>query len=621
MNTTAAVQTTLDPTDPNNPNRALYMGAVGNDVGRITAALNSGDQYAIQSAVNNLLGAEGSGGAATASNGAGKMLSSGGPGGFTPQWFQSLNPAAQQALTGRIQSFGPVYSGFLNTLQTPPTIDPMQGVIRALGTAANTFSRNGMGGIWSDGTNYVMNPDGTFSGGIFQDDGSFTKSGAPLSVDQLKQIVTQNGQAGVPQYNDVPQGGGQTPTQQLQAEVNANPNASSTQLAALLAQAQAAGIPLPSITSPTQQQGYQLGAPSPLTTPQAGGPITSPTQPSTASAFLQSLANPGQLQAPGAISASILGPTVPGIPQGTAPPVNGTTAPPTTQGGNIDIGANTAYQYQAQGPFTYNASQIQSPAAPSGTQGFNAGQDGLMQMLQRQFGPGNPGGGSGGQGGYSAAQNTGLNRAIQQGATNMPAFNTSPEEQAVNNLNMFNLQKQTEALQGSAGSLGQRFGTAMNYNEGQLRANALTNNAAQLQQIAQSSFNTQQQNQLQAQGLGIQNLQNYNANTLQGLMANQTSANQAGQFNAAAGQTASAQNAQQGNIYNNLMTSILGNASNLQGQQNSMNTSLLGLLAGLGVPQVQGSPYGSAAGQIGQIATLYPFLQNLLQQNQQQPTG
>lgn len=308
--------------------------------------------------------------------------------------------------------------------------------------------------------------------------------------------------------------------------------------------------------------------------------------------------------------------TYPGAPTGSAP--SGGVAPTFgTQTGSPNMGQGggvlpSIYNYQAQNPFTYQAAQIGSPAAPAGTQGFNSGQDGMLQMMRQSFMAGQPGG-QGANAPYSAAQNTGLNQAIQQGATNMPAFNTSPEEQAVNNLNMFNLQQQVNNLQGSAGSLGARFGTALNYNQGQMTANALTNNSAQLQQIAQSSFNTQQANQLQAQGLGVQNLANYNSNTLAGLQSNQAALNQAGQFNAAAGQTMSAQNAQQGNIFNNLMLSGSQQAAGQQQSQTGQNTSLLGLLAGLSVPQAQSSPYPGAANNIGQMATLYPFLNQLMQ--------
>lgn len=357
----------------------------------------------------------------------------------------------------------------------------------------------------------------------------------------------------------------------------------------------------------------------PLGNPTGAGSVQPPTQ--TGGNWLQALL--GALN-PGGQTPPSTGSPVPGtqpIP-GATPPA-GTPSGVTPQNGGIDLGGQSMYKYNPQQPFTYQAGQLGQGSqmqftAPSGgasgTQGFNAGQDGLMQSMRSNMGidAGQPGGAAG----YSPIQNAGLNTAIQNVATNAPQYNTSDLFKSVNALSQNNEDRSVQQLQGSAGSLGQRFGTAMNQNEALLRSQYDVNNAANLQQIGQSSFNNAQQLQQGAQALQSQNVQNLNSNTLQGLTTNLNSANQAGQFNAAAGQTASSQNAQQGNIYNNFMQSILGGASGLQGQQQGSNTSLLGLIAGLAVPQQAGSTYGSAASSIGQIAQLYPFLQQLLGQGQ-----
>lgn len=177
----------------------------------------------------------------------------------------------------------------------------------------------------------------------------------------------------------------------------------------------------------------------------------------------------------------------------------------------------------------------------------------------------------------------------------MQQYDNSGLFNALSNRSDYDLMNKMNDVMGSAGSLGRRFGTAMNYNLGNMAANAVTGLDLNRQQVGAQSFEAAQGRQLQA------------------MTGNQQALNQAGQFNAAAGQTMSSQNAQQGNIFNQLMMGGLGNANAFQQSQTGSNTSLLALLAGLGVPNQQASALPGAVGQVGQIATLYPFLQQLMQ--------
>ena len=462
-----------------------------------------------------------------------------------------------------------------------------------------------------------------------------------------------------------------------------------------------------------QRQAWWTG---PKTTNEAGVlPANSPwATPAGATAQAAPSYNP-QLQTAAGLGISVppsyeMAPTPP--PEGT-PPGEGTpegTPPGSTGGssGGIDLGwvdqsggipqmgAGNAvpayspayspqqYSYQAQNPFTYDPAQIsglpqaqaqlatlpggiQIPMVTTGTQGQNAGQDALMQMMRRN---------------YTPTMDPTLSMQMNQQLSGPQRFDNTELFGALKAQNAQNLEEQVGQLQGSAGSLGERFGTAMNRNEALMRQRFLTDQSAQFAGLQAQSFEQAQQRLLQSLGLGAQREQGLNAlglqgagqqlsaaqaaqqggfqgqgyslqaqlanaqnalqaglqtqqlgaqvgmqgaqlgtgvsqfnaaNALQALIQNQQSWNQAGQFNASAGQTMSSQNAQQGNIYNQLMLAGLGQAAGMQQTTQGGNTSLLGLLAGLSVPQGQPSPYPAAASQIGQLAMLYPFLQQLAQ--------
>jgi len=347
------------------------------------------------------------------------------------------------------------------------------------------------------------------------------------------------------------------------------------------------------------------------------------------------------------------------------------------------IGASgSMYQYQPISPYTYNPA-LTGPAptmeaslvggaptvsAPTvGTQSFNAGQDALLQAMRADPLSKIPG-----------QQGLDTNLAAMASGKNM--FNNSDLFSALNQQDNTNINNQVAALHASAGSLGERFGTAMNANEATLRANALNNIAVRNGQLASQSYESAQQRALSALGqqvglqgqnqnyalaganyglnaaqaaaqslFGTQNLNSQiglanaanqlqasgqNAQLLQQValanqsaqqaarqanlgvasqygLANQSALNAAGQFNAAQATQNNQFNAAQGNQYNNLFLQAISQAAGLQNSSNGFNAQLLGLLAGLPIAPTPSSPWASTIGDIGQLAMLYPFLQQM----------
>lgn len=483
--------------------------------------------------------------------------------------------------------------------------------------------------------------------------------------DQINQIRSSAGgaspQQAAPQQTMNPGTG--TTTQAAQ------PAAPQQTLQQMIAQLQGSSNPQ------TQQALASLGIVQPTT---AGAPGTSPNGLSGGPSLASIQGGPSATEVPTEPGVPATGEPGGGIQDGGGTgnvPLNTSSYPGYTGAPNAPsgggIGTPGAYQYQDQGAYTYNPTTANAPPqaqvgqgftvpqVTSGTQGQNAGQDALMQMLRRN---------------YQIQQNPELDNSLRQQLGGAQFDNTGLFS-ALKAQNAQSLDQQVNALQGSAGSLGQRFGTALGNNEALLRSTATTNEAAQLAQLQSQSYENAQNRQIQAIGLGTTALQNTNQNILtnqaqqlqaatsagqlgaqqQGydLQASQSNAsnalqqglasqqqqtqtsqfnsqqalqqalqnagilNSAGQFNAAAGQTAQSANTQQGNIYNQLMLQALGQAQGAQAQQTGQNTSLIGLLAGLSVPQANTqNPYATAAGSIGQLAQLYPFLQQLQQQGQ-----
>lgn len=286
-------------------------------------------------------------------------------------------------------------------------------------------------------------------------------------------------------------------------------------------------------------------------------------------------------------------------------------------------------------PALYSAAGY-SPAMidPSGigSQGFNTGQDALMQMINR---------------GIPTQQDPMVALGLQQAGQQ---FNNSDLFGALAPLDQRLIDQQAAQLQGSAGSLGARFGTAMMEKEGQLRGNFAQNIAARNAGLQQQSFESAAQRGLQATGIGAQReqffaglpfqeaqLQQQAALGLQSgalqqsgllaqlLQANQGATNQAGQFNATAqnqagqfnaGQTTQAGqfNSMQGQQWNSFLQSVLGQASGMQQGQQGMNAQLLAIMAGLpgmNAPQQQPSAIPGAFGDISQLLMFLPFLQGL----------
>lgn len=233
------------------------------------------------------------------------------------------------------------------------------------------------------------------------------------------------------------------------------------------------------------------------------------------------------------------------------------------------------YTYHSPGAFTYNPAQLGaapqvgaqqiagSPqvnaqqisglpqlTAPTGTQGFNAGQDGLMQLMNKQLQP---------------SQDPSLSLNLQSLNNTGDPFNNSDLFKALQPLDQQGIDRQVSDLHGSAGSLGQRFGTAMNRNEGTLRTDIQNNLNARNAQIQQQSYEQAQARRMQSLGMtaGIDQSNNQfalanaglNLNAAQGLA--QTGL-QGGALDLQAGQS---------NLQAMLQAALANQSTNLNAQQ------------------------------------------------------
>jgi hypothetical protein len=234
-----------------------------------------------------------------------------------------------------------------------------------------------------------------------------------------------------------------------------------------------------------------------------------------------------------------------------------------------------------------------------------------------------------GQAGQLGQANQGLNLQAQQ-------FNVGQNQ----NAQQFNAQNAIQASlasQGIAAQIGQANASnalqAGQFNAGQQQQANLANQSAGLQAGMQGQQLSLQQMLAQAQmnqqagqfniGNQLNMMQGNQQSALQALLANQglqgqyglanmQAMNQGGQFNAGMNMQNQQFNAQQGNIYNQLMMSGMMNAAGLQNQQQSQNISLLGLLGGIGVPQQQVNPMYGAIGNAAQNLGSLPMMMSLM---------
>lgn len=152
--------------------------------------------------------------------------------------------------------------------------------------------------------------------------------------------------------------------------------------------------------------------------------------------------------------------------------------------GNLNIGspgslaAPTIAAPQAIGGLpSVNVGQIAAPMIDvsgfGGSRGMNVGQDALFQMLRAPIGDFN-------DPKYTAN--------LDRFASGDTRFDTSGLLDSLRPIDQRNLDEQLAALHGSAGSLGARFGTAMQEQERRLRGDFLDNTSARNAQIQQQAF-------------------------------------------------------------------------------------------------------------------------------------
>jgi hypothetical protein len=187
-----------------------------------------------------------------------------------------------------------------------------------------------------------------------------------------------------------------------------------------------------------------------------------------------------------------------GIPQLGAPgqiSVPGFNAPQLGQLGQIGVPGFGGTQLDMSKILQQLAPQVQAPGTPSfqpldlgiatGSQGFNSGQDALMQFMRAQQGGG-------------PQRDASLTAALQGAGQ---TFDNSQLFGALAPLDQRLIDQQTSQLQGSFGSLGSRLGSSAMRQEGQLRGQFAENIAARNAQLQSQAFEQGQQRNLQSLGL------------------------------------------------------------------------------------------------------------------------
>lgn len=253
------------------------------------------------------------------------------------------------------------------------------------------------------------------------------------------------------------------------------------------------------------------------------------------------------------------------------------------QGGQA-VQVNQAPQIQMPGGInlpSVGSPQGVMPQMVTGTQGNNAGQDALLQMMRRDVG---------------APRDASIDPMLQSGTA---SFDNSGLMNALKTQDQGLLDEQVNALRGSAGSFGERFGSDMRRREMDMRTQFATNVAARNAGLQAQSFEQAAGRNLQGAGLqagreqffGQMPLQNaqlqlgaaqaaqqggfqQQGTDLQAQLANQQAGLQAQQFNVNANQ-----GAQQFNAQNAINASLATQGLQAQVGQANASNSLQALLA------------------------------------------
>lgn len=271
----------------------------------------------------------------------------------------------------------------------------------------------------------------------------------------------------------------------------------------------------------------------------------------------------------------------------------------------------------------YDAAQVTMPGIDSEgiLGGFNTGQDALMQFLNR-----NP------------AEDMGALVPNLEGIlSNGNPFDVGSTFDALRASDDYQFNRALAEFRGSAGSLGQRFGTAMGQRENDLTAQLTNQLQARNAGIAQNAFESAQGRRLDAGNILSQLYQSQGNQTLQGLglqqqgaqsiadflsgqqglaaqlgLANQGATNQASQFNAGLGLDAfNANQAARGGDLQRLLQALQLQGG-LEGDRRGYNAQLAALLSGQPIAQSQPNSLFGTIGDLGQSAALLPFMQQIL---------
>lgn len=240
--------------------------------------------------------------------------------------------------------------------------------------------------------------------------------------------------------------------------------------------------------------------------------------------------------------------------------------------------------------------------------------------------------------------------AMTRAAGGNTGYDTSQAFSALKGQTQMDLNDQISQMRGQAGSLGQRFGSSMQNNEAQLRARAAVGLNSNEAAVGQQSWENSQNRALQGASalFGNQNALLGLRQGAQGMLGQMSQADTAARAGAAGqmqnyalGQGTQALNAAgaltginqnrnafaqqnaQGQLgYAQLFGQMLGQRQAGQAQDQNYNLGLLGMLNGqqsylpTGAPQqqtMQGqNQLPGAIGDLGNMAMLYPFLQQMM---------
>jgi len=271
---------------------------------------------------------------------------------------------------------------------------------------------------------------------------------------------------------------------------------------------------------------------------------------------------------------------------------------------------------------TLQAAQVDLAGLLQGLPQFNVGQDSLLQAMRAD----------------PTVQMDSATAARLGGiAASGQPFDTTAQFAALQAQDRDRAREVSRQVRGSAGSVGERLGSARFRAESDAQSQLANDAAARNAQIAQAAYEAAQgrrmtaeqllqQGQqfavgatqanraqaLQAAGLFNQFQQGTLAQQLQAALANATSTNQTNQFNVGSGFNAAQFNAGQRQQQALMQLQGIQQLQNLVNQRRQYNAGIYGVMAGQPLAaQSQAGPWGGAISDFGSLLFMLPFLRGM----------